>query len=35
MLQDGQWRLATTYVLASLLGGVVTIFMGMKIADRI
>ncbi len=35
MLQDGQWRLATTYVLASLLGGLVTIFVGMKIADRI
>lgn len=35
MLQDGQWRLATTYVLASLFGGLITIFAGMKIADRI
>jgi CrcB protein len=35
MLQDGQWRRATVYVLASVLGGLVTIFLGMRIADRI
>lgn len=35
MLQDGQWRSATAYVLASVFGGLVTIFLGMRIADRI
>jgi CrcB protein len=35
MIQDGQWRSATVYVLASVFGGLVTIFLGMRIADRI
>ncbi|MBZ5695715.1 MAG: fluoride efflux transporter CrcB [Acidobacteriia bacterium] len=35
MLQDGEWRRATTYILASVVGGVVAVFFGMRIADRI
>jgi fluoride exporter len=35
MLQDGQWRAATVYVLASVIGGIIGVFLGMKIADRI
>jgi len=35
MLQDGQWRRASVYVLASLLGGIVAVFCGMRIADRV
>jgi fluoride exporter len=35
MLQDGQWRAATVYILASVLGGIIGVFFGMRIADRI
>lgn len=35
MLQDGEWRRATTYILASVIGGLVAVFFGMKIAERI
>ena len=35
MLQDSEWRRATIYVVASVIGGLVAIFSGMKIADRI
>lgn len=35
MLQDSEWRRATVYVLASVVGGLIAIFSGMKIADRI
>jgi CrcB protein len=35
MLQDSEWRRATVYVLASVVGGLVAVFSGMKIADRI
>jgi fluoride exporter len=35
MLQDGQWRNGTIYALASLIGGVVCVIFGMRIADRI
>ncbi len=34
MLQDGEWSRACTYVLTSLIGGVVAIFFGMRLADR-
>jgi fluoride exporter len=35
MLQDSEWRRATIYVVASVIGGLAAIFSGMKIADRI
>jgi CrcB protein len=35
MLQDGQWRAATVYVLTSLIGGLIGVFFGMRIAERI
>ncbi|HEY4709919.1 MAG TPA: fluoride efflux transporter CrcB [Candidatus Acidoferrales bacterium] len=35
MLQDGQWRRATVYVVASVVGGLFVIFLGMRIADRV
>jgi CrcB protein len=35
MIQDSEWRRAPIYVLASVIGGLVAIFSGMKIADRI
>jgi CrcB protein len=35
MLQDGQWRNGTFYALASLIGGVICVIFGMRIADRI
>jgi len=35
MLQDGQWRAATVYVLTSVIGGLVGVFFGMRIAERI
>jgi CrcB protein len=35
MLQDGQWRSGTFYALASLIGGVICVICGMRIADRI
>jgi len=35
MIQDGQWRAASTYVLVSVIGGLIGIFAGMKVAERI
>lgn len=35
MLQDGQWRAATVYVLTSVIGGLIGVFFGMRIAERI
>jgi CrcB protein len=35
MLQDGQWRNGTLYVLTSLVGGMICVLGGMRIADRI
>jgi len=35
MLQDGQWRAATVYVLTSVIGGLVGVFFGIRIAERI
>ena len=35
MLQDGQWRNGTIYVLGSLIGGLICVIFGMRIADRI
>ena len=35
MLQDGDWRRASVYFVASLLGGLIAVFFGIKIAERI
>jgi fluoride exporter len=35
MLQDGQWRSATIYVVTSVIGGLAGVFFGMRIAERI
>lgn len=35
MMQDGEWRSAAIYVLASVVGGLAAVFCGMRIADRI
>ncbi len=35
LMQDGQWKYALTYILASLLGGLAAIFCGIRIAERI
>ena len=35
MLQDSEWRRAAIYITASVVGGLLAIFSGMKIADRI
>ena len=35
MIQDNQWWRAATYVLTSVIGGLVAVFFGMKIAERI
>ncbi len=35
LLQGGEWRRASIYVLTSLIGGLVAVFLGMRIADRI
>lgn len=35
MLEDGEWRRAAVYVLASVIGGLVAVFFGMRIAHRI
>ncbi len=35
MLEDGEWTRAGIYVLTSLVGGIVAIFVGMRIGDRI
>ncbi len=34
-LQEGQWRSGAVYALASLIGGVLFVFAGIRIADRI
>ncbi len=35
LLQGGEWRRASIYALSSLIGGLVAVFLGMRIADRI
>jgi fluoride exporter len=35
MLEDGEWTRAGIYVLSSVVGGIVAVFCGMRIADRI
>lgn len=35
LLQDGEWWRATTYVLASVIGGLLAVVLGMRIAERI
>ena len=35
LIQEGEWRRATTYVLASIIIGIVAVFSGIRIADRI
>ncbi len=35
MLEDGDWARAGTYLAASVLGGLIAVFCGMRIADRI
>lgn len=35
MLEDGDWSRATIYILSSVIGGLVAVFFGMRLADRI
>jgi len=35
MLNDGDWMRASVYVLSSVIGGLLGVFAGMRIADRI
>lgn len=35
MLQDGEWRNAALYLSASIIGGLLAIFLGIHLADRI
>ena len=35
MLDDGQWSRAAIYVLSSVIGGLLAVFFGMRLADRI
>jgi fluoride exporter len=35
LLQDGEWLRGSLYVLASVLGGLACVFVGMRIAERI
>lgn len=35
MLEDGEWTRAGTYILSSVIGGLIAVFCGMRIADRI
>jgi fluoride exporter len=35
LLQDGQWRSGTIYVFTSLIGGLLCVLGGMRIAERI
>lgn len=35
MLQQGEWARATAYVLTSVLGGLLLVLLGMRIAERI
>jgi fluoride exporter len=35
MLQDGQWRSASIYLIGSVVGGLICVVAGMRVADRI
>ena len=35
MLEDGDWMRAGAYVLSSVLGGLIAVFFGMRISDRL
>lgn len=35
LIQEGEWKRASVYVLVSLIGGLLAIFCGMRIADRV
>jgi CrcB protein len=35
LLQDGEWARATTYVAASVVGGLFAVVLGMRLAERI
>jgi len=35
MIQDSDWRRASIYILTSLVGGLIAVFCGIKIAERI
>jgi fluoride exporter len=35
MLEDGDWARAGTYLLSSVIGGLIAVICGMRIADRI
>ena len=35
LMQDGEWWRAWTYILASVVGGMLAIVVGMRLADRI
>lgn len=35
LAEDGEWLRASAYVLASVIGGLVCVMIGMKVADRI
>jgi fluoride exporter len=35
MLQDGEWRNAAIYLSASIIGGLLAVFFGIHLADRI
>jgi len=35
MLEDGEWTRASVYVFASVAGGLLAVFFGIKLADRI
>ena len=35
LIQEGEWQRASVYLAASLIGGLLAVFCGIKIADRI
>lgn len=35
LIQEGEWQRASVYLAVSLIGGLLAVFCGMKIADRI
>ena len=35
LLEDGEWGRATTYVLTSVIGGLLAVVLGMRLAERI
>lgn len=35
MLEDGQWSRAGIYILSSVIGGLIAVMFGMRLADRI